>query len=426
MNRFLFFTLTSLVMVGCAQPNEYQEPPPPPVTVAKPLIQTVTDYLDETGTTRAVERVEIRARVSGFLDSVDFEEGKEVEAGQTLYQIQPQEYEATLAAAVADIAAKQAALDLASADLKREEELQAREATTEANIDLARAKRDAAKAALQSGGAARDQAQLDLDYTDVITPIAGRVERTLVKQGNLVGDGQATHLTTVIKYDPIHVYFSISENSLLQVMADSDRAADDTPDITRFKAFLQRGIDDGYPFEGNLDYADLGVDESTGTFTIRAVFPNPDMNLFPGLFVRIRIPLGTTENAVLIPERAVGADQAGRYVVIVGDKNVVERRNITVGAKYDDMVVVREGLSGDESVVIDGLLRARPGSTVDPKPAKVKTEAAPLDAAADTTSGDTTSGDTTSGDTTSGDTTSGDTTSGETDDDDTTSENNPG
>lgn len=369
MNRILILACLAVVAGGCSSPNVYQPPPPPKVVVASPVIRTVTDYLEETGTTAAMERVEIRARVSGFLQQIEFEEGKLVEAGQTLYRIQPEEYEAKLAAAEAELAANQAALDLAAADLRREEELRKREASTEADIDLARAKRDAARAALDAAVAARDQAQLDLNYTNVTTPIAGRVERTLVKQGNLVGGSDATHLTTVVQYDPIHVYFSISERALLMAMADTEPEDGTQRDLSSIPAELRRSTDADYQFEGHLDYADLGVDESTGTFLIRATFPNPDRRLFPGLFVRIRVPLGTTENAVLIPERAVGADQVGRFVLITGPENVVERREVSLGARQGELVIVREGLTGDERVIVDGLLKARPGSEVEPVPA---------------------------------------------------------
>jgi len=364
MIRTLLPAFALLIFAGCAQPNEYQPPPPPEVTVAKPLVRTVTNYLEETGTTQPVDRVEIRARVNGFLESIEFEEGGEVTENQVLYTIQQDEYIANRDAAAAEIAALQAALELTEADLGRERELEKRDATTKANIDLAVAKRNAAKAALDAGQAALAQSELDLNYTKVVTPIAGRVERTLVKRGNFVSGSPTTHLTTVVKYDPIHVYFNISERALLNVVGSEKASVDERPDISSIPAQVGRATDIGYPLEGHLDYADLGVNESTGTFTIRAVFPNPNLQLFPGLFVRIRFPLGTIEDAILVPESATASDQAGRYVMVLGPENVVERRNIILGAKHGEMVIVREGLKPDESVIVDGLLRARPGVTV--------------------------------------------------------------
>jgi RND family efflux transporter MFP subunit len=354
-------------IAGCAKPNEYQPPPPPSVTVAKPVRQTVTNYLEETGSTEAVQLVKVRARVDGYLEKINFEAGTEVKAGDILYVIQQREFKAKVDSAKAEVETMRVALELASIEYKRQQNLVADNATAQTKVDQAKAARDGATATLDAAKAALDQAELNLEYTEVKTPISGRVGKTLVKLGNLVGEGEATHLTTVMSYDPIWVNFNISERALLRASRKPDETSGERPDITKIEAFMRRAVDKGFPFQGHLDYADLGVDQSTGTFMIRGIFPNPKMDIFPGLFVRIRIPLGTTENAVLVPERALGADQAGRYAMIVGDDNVVERRNVEVGAKYEDLVVVTEGLSGDELVVIDGIQRSRPGAKVTPK-----------------------------------------------------------
>ncbi|HIF00817.1 MAG TPA: efflux RND transporter periplasmic adaptor subunit [Planctomycetes bacterium] len=392
----LLLTLPSIVLaVGCSQPNQYQAPPPPDVTVARPIISTVTNYLDETGTTEAVERVEVRARVRGFLEEVRFQDGDEVKAGAPLYLIQPSEHQAAFNAAEANLATTNADVNAAKADVDatkvalvraglevtRQENLFKDNATAESKVQTALAERDgaaaavaaaeanvgAAIAAVTAATAAKAQAKLDLDYCTITAPIDGRVERTLVKIGNLVGDSEATHLTTMISYDPIHVYFNISERSLLRARSSVKDKSQERPDISSIKAYLRRAIDKEFPFEGNLDYFDLGVDQSTGTFTVRAVFPNETRDIMPGLFVRIRVPIGTTENAVLLPERCVAVDQAGRFVMILDDKNVVERRNVTLGEKHGEMVVITDGLDGKETVVIDGIQKARPGATMTPK-----------------------------------------------------------
>ena len=363
--RVTAISLLSLVS-ACSEPNQYQPPPPPSVTVAKPVVQTVTNYLDETGTTEAVERIEIRARVRGYLEEVNFQDGQDINEGDKLYLIQPREYQAKVAAAKSELESKNVELARAKIELERQENLFKDNATAETTVVQAKAEHDAAVAAVDAAKAALDQAELDLEYTTVTSPINGRVERTLVKRGNLVGDSEATHLTTVLAYDPIHVYFNISERALLRATRETRRESSGERDITNIKAYLRRAVDKDFIFEGNLDYADLGVDQSTGTFTMRAIFPNPNLDLFPGLFVRIRIPLGTLENAVLLPERSIGADQAGRYVMIVGDQNAVERRNVEVGSKHGEMMVILEGLSGTETVVIDGIQRARPGGKVTP------------------------------------------------------------
>jgi multidrug efflux system membrane fusion protein len=213
-----------------------------------------------------------------------------------------------------------------------------------------------------------DQAELDLEYTKVVAPISGRVGAELVKAGNLVGGAEATHLTTVIEYDPIYANFSISERNLLRLreMADDTDGADEResgarPDI---KFYLRRANDVGFPYEGSFDYADLAVDQSTGTFRLRGVFSNANLDILPGLFVEIQVPLQERPNALLLPESAIAADLVGRYVLIVNSENKVERRNVTLGSKQGSMVVVEEGITPDDSVIIEGLLRTRPDATV--------------------------------------------------------------
>ncbi len=363
--KTLYFILGFALLAGCAQPNEYQPPPPPNVTVARPVVQTVTSYLEETGTTEPEQRVEIRARVSGILEEIRFTDGQDVKKGQLLYVIQKGEYQASLAQAEADLAAAAVEVERARTEQERQQRLFDENATPERNLVLAQAEYKNALAVRDAKQAICDRAKLDVEYCEIRSPFDGRVERTLVKLGNLVGDGEATHLTTIVNYNPIQVYFSISERALLQVSRRPD-AAGEKPDITSFAVYLRRAIDKDFPFKGHLDYADLGVDQSTGTFKIRARFDNPTLEIFPGLFVRVRLPVGTVEDAILIPERAVGFDQVGRFVMIVVDGNVVERRNVELGDKHEHMVVIESGLDGSERVIIDGIQRARPGEPVTP------------------------------------------------------------
>ena len=315
--------------------------------------------------------VEIRARVRGFLEEVKFESGAEVKKDEPLYLIQEQEYKATVDAATAEVSAQKVGLEKAGIELARQEKLFTDNATAETNVVAAKAERDGAIANLAMANAALDRAKLDFSYTKISSPIDGRVGKTLVKQGNLVGDKDATHLTTVVMYDPIYASFTISERDLLAIMGDREADGKGRRDIRDVKLYLARATDKGYPFHGNGEYADIAVDQSTGTFLVRGIFPNPDQAILPGLFVRIRVPLGKNENAILIPERAIGADQTGRYVYIVNSDDTTERRDIDVGAKYDNMVVVTEGLNGDERVIIDGVQRARPGAKVSPKETKL-------------------------------------------------------
>jgi len=370
-----------LIFSGCGEQNAYVPSPPPEVTVALPVQQKVTRYLEETGSTRPVEMVEIRARVQGYLDEIYFDPGSEVKAGELLYEIQPQEFEAKVKAAQAAEKTADASIAFAKAESDRQKLMIKENATSQQKVDLAEASLKQAEASMESAKATRSQAELDLEYTKVTTPIAGRVGETLVKRGNLVGDGIATHLTTVVKYDPIYVYFNISERELLEASKGRPEGKGKRSDITHVKAFMRRVTDTGFPFAGHLDYADLGVDQSTGTYMIRAVFPNPDYKIVPGLFVRIRIPM-TPEpvDAILIPEVAVLSDQAGQHVMIVGDDDLVERRNIKLGAKYEDLIVVSDGLNGDEQVVINGIQRARVGAQVVTKSETLKPVEGTLDA----------------------------------------------
>ncbi len=354
----------SVLPLGCTGSDQYQPPDPPIVSVAQPVRQTITDFLEETGTTEAVQKVEIRARVRGFLEEMRFEPGKEVNQGDVLYVIQPQEYRAKAEAARAVVKSEEVELRRAEIEYQRQQRLLAENATAETSVVQAEAERDAAEAALDAAKAALDQAQLELQYTEVTTPISGRVGKTLVKVGNLVGDGESTHLTTVVKYDPIYVNFNISERALLALMESTPDTGQGQRDVQSVKVYLRRATDSDFPFEGHLDYADVAVDQSTGTFLVRGVIPNPERRIIPGLFVRVRIPVGKTENAVLIPERAIGADQAGRYVLAVNLQNRVERHNIRLGVRHKDLVVVDDGLKGDEWIIVDGVQRSRVGAEV--------------------------------------------------------------
>ena len=366
-----------LAAVGCAKSNVYQEPPPPKVKVASPLIQAVTNYIEETATTEAVGKVEVRARVQGFLDSVNFEPGTDVARGDLLYEIEPQLYQARVASAEADVLAQEARLKKARLEKDRQERIRAQDpgATSEATVVAAQAEFDAADAAVKQSQALLKQAQIDLEYTKIVAPIDGRVGKTLVREGNLVGSGgEATMLTTIIDYDPIWANFNISERLLLELR---DAVAEDESGSVDNKAipiFLGRENDQGFPFEGHFDYADLAVDQSTGTFMIRGVFPNSQRRIVPGLFVRVRIPMSIQENAILVPERAVTADQAGRYVLVVNSENEVERRTVTTGVKIGEFVVVSEGLAAADTVITDGLQRARPGAKVTPERIELKSD----------------------------------------------------
>lgn len=351
---------------GCSSPNEYQPPPPAQVDVALPIVHDVTIYMEETGTTEAVERVEINARVEGIIEEVLFEPNDEVEKDQVLFQLERRRYVAARDMAQAELEAKKVDREKAKIEFSRQKELFEKKATPETNLVAAKAELDGSEAAVLAAEAKLDNAQLDLDYTEVRSPIKGRVGKALVKKGNLVTGQPSTHLTTVISYDEIYANFSISERAYLEFL-DKETREERENHSDKVPLYLARATDTTFPFRGSFNFADLAVDESTGTFAVRGIFPNPDLKIVPGLFVRIRAPVEQKKDALLIPESSTGFDQAGSYLLVVDTNNTVQRRDVILGNKFGPMVVVAEGLKADESVVIDGVQRSRPGAVVAPQ-----------------------------------------------------------
>jgi RND family efflux transporter MFP subunit len=365
---FLFVVVGLGIFGGCGRSNEYVEPPPPEVTVSNPLQRRVIDYLEYTGTTEAIKTVDVRARVTGFLESVHFEEGARVARGDLLFVIDPKPFEAALHRAQADLQRKEATLSLAQAEFARTERLYQQNAAPEAEFDQARAARDTAQADVAAARAAVETARLDLGYTRVQAPVSGRIGRYLVNMGNLVGAGDYTHLATITTYDPMYVHFSINERDLLQLMQKAREQARQGREAQDNRT-LELGFGETYFLTGRIDFYDLGVDPDTGTFLLRGIFPNSEEppRLLPGLFVRIRHPINQRDDALLITERALGVDQGGRYLLVVNEANQVEHRPVRIGALVDGMRVIEEGLQADEWVVVKGLQRARPGITVTPQ-----------------------------------------------------------
>ncbi len=321
-------------------------------------------WSDFTGTTAALQTAEIRARVEGYLMEQRFEDSDEVAAGQILFIIDPSLYQAEVDRTVADLDQRKAQFAQADWDLQQVKKLAARGASTEKEVQDRTTDRALAVAAVKSAEAAVLKSGLDLGYTEVRSPIAGRISRNFVDVGNLVGAGERTLLTTVMQMDPMHVYFNISERLLMERLGEVQRDQRRRPE-TPF--WVRLAHEEGYPHEGIIDYVDNTVDEATGTLEIRGVVPNDDALLFPGAFVRVRLSAGIRENAVLVSERALGTDLGGKYVLVVGGDNIVEQRPVTIGSLIDGMRVIEEGLTGDERYIVNGLQRARPGLPVSPK-----------------------------------------------------------
>jgi RND family efflux transporter MFP subunit len=357
--------LAMLLLGGCEEKNTYVPPPPPKVTVAKPVQKTVTDYLQLTGNTQAIYTVKLVARVEGYLEALHFQDGADVRKGDLLFTIQPDQYQAQLQQAQADVLTQKAALLQAETEFNRYSRLFQQKAAAATDVDNWRFQRDSAKAGLANAEAQVELAKLNLSYTQVAAPFNGRMGRRLVDPGNVVGNNAV--LAEINQIDPIYAYFTINELDLLRIRKQQQEA--DEPDYRSrpVPAFAGLANEEGYPHEGRIDFAAISVDPGTGTLLLRAIFPNPDRTIMPGLFARIRVPVGRTANAILVPEKAMGFDQMGRYVLIVGDKNVVERRGVQVGPMNGDLRVIDSGLTGDERVIVNGLLRAIPGREVSPE-----------------------------------------------------------
>ncbi|MEE9496369.1 MAG: efflux RND transporter periplasmic adaptor subunit [Desulfobacterales bacterium] len=365
----LFVVLLFAVFNGCGEKNEYVEPPAPEVTVSKPLVQNVTEYLEFTGTMKAIEEIEIRARVEGFLESVHFEDGDFIKDGQLLFIIDPKPYKAAVESARGRLGKHQAQLGRAQKEYQRNLTLFKQNAASEANVVKWKSEVEESKAAVVSAQAALDKAKLDLGYCTIHSPISGRISRKQVDVGNLVGASENTLLTTVRKATPIYVYFSINERDLLQLMkkAREEGITSDKPDKIPLELALPN--ETGYPHKGHLDFVDSTVDPNTGTMELRGVFPNdgPPYVLLAGLFARVRLPIAERENALLVTERALGLDQGGRFVLVVNNENKVDQRYVKIGALRDGMRVIEDGLKGEERVVVKGIQRAIPGAKVTPQ-----------------------------------------------------------
>ena len=359
------------LLAACESPPR-PAPPPPEVIVATPATRTVTTIHDFNGTTEAYESVEIRARVQGFQEKIEFVASSFVDKDQLLFVIEQAPFIAARDRADASLKSAEAALRRAESDLDRLEQAVKTNAVSQQEVTRARAERDQADAALMGAGSALESAAIELAYTTVRSPIHGLITRNLVDRGNLVGQGGSTLLATVRRIDPIYVYFEINERQFARILdvlgGHQDPAERQGEDPTVPATLMLR--ETGHEVVGRLDSMDNTVDTATGTIMVRGVFPNPKALIFPGFFVTVRLTAEPLEDATLIPERAIGTDLGGKYVYLVAGDNVVEQRYVELGPTQDDgTVVILEGLAPEERFVLDGLLRARPGLPVTPKAA---------------------------------------------------------
>jgi RND family efflux transporter MFP subunit len=373
-----FLALVSAIGAGLAGCGGGAQPvaslPPPEVSVSQPIERAMSDSLEFTGRIEAVESVDVRARVSGYITKVAFDAGALVNEGDLLFEIDPREYQAAVDHAEGDIARLRANLTRASAEVARTQKLRPSGAVSEREVDLATASKGGTEGELVAAQAQLAKARLDLQFTRVTAPITGRASRAEITAGNLVvvGADGGPILTTIVSLDPVWVYFDIDEPSLLRLREAELRRTGRplTPEnIASLQIPVQVGLgnETGFPHTGRIDFIDNRVDPATGTMRVRAVLENKDALFSPGFFVRVKVATGEPKPTLLVTERAIGTDQGRKYVLVVNDKNVVEYHEVQLGPLADGLRAVTSGLSPGEWVVVNGIQRARPGITVAPQ-----------------------------------------------------------
>lgn len=347
---------------GCGRSSAKSEqaaPPPPEVSVARVAVEPIHEWQEFTGRLQAVKSVEVRPRVSGYIESVHFDEGSRVEAGAVLFQIDPRPFRAEVERLTAEVKRARAELELAITNQERAERLLAENAISREEHDSLSTGRAIAAAELGAVEAALESARLDLEFTKVTAPISGRVSNAHVTAGNLVDS--STLLTTLVSDDPIYAYFYADEQSYLDYIEGQDPAA-----ARSAKVYVGLINETGYPHEGRLDFLDNRVDSDSGTIRGRAVLDNADGRFTPGLFVRIKLVSPSVRTVALIDDRAIGTDLDQKYVLTLDEQNVAQYRGVQVGPLIDDLRVVLSGLEAGDRVIVNGLQRVRPGVAVAP------------------------------------------------------------
>ncbi len=368
----------SIMLLGaCEQQNKYQPPPPAEVSVAKPEQRKVTLYMEVTGSTAPLNRVDLVARVQGFLDKVAYKDGAAVKKGDLLFQIDQQDFKIALQIAQASQEQQEALLLQAEADLKRKQELVKTAAVSVATLDDSRAKRDSTVAELAKAKGQVEQAKRNLEYTTITAPFDGNMTARLVDPGAMVGAEGPTKLATIVQIDPLYVKFNIDEQQVLTVREHMREMGVTLKDLGPIPVDIGLQTEKGYPHTGTLDYVAPEIDSSTGTLAGRAIIDNKENLLEPGLFVRVRIPKQLNVESLLVPDIALGNNQQGRYLLIVDDKNLVVQRQVEVGELVDGSLrIIKSGISPDDRVIVGGVMRALPGNTVVPVTASANADKA--------------------------------------------------
>jgi multidrug efflux system membrane fusion protein len=362
---------------GQAQATAQAAPPPVPVSVAKVVEKSVIEWDEFSGRVKAIDHVDIRPQVSGIIEKVHFSDGQLVNKGDMLFTIDPRPFQAALAHAQADLAAAQSKVALADTNLKRNQGLIASHAIAQSDLDATNDAYLEADASVKAAEAAVQTAQLNLNYTAITAPVSGRVSRAEVTVGNLVNDGtSAPVLTTVVSVSPVYVEFEVDEQSYLKYLANG---ASGNTGIEHIPVQVGLANQEGYPRQGRLESLDNQLDTSSGTIRVRAIFDDPNGELTPGLYAKVRTGGAAAENAILVDDRAIGTDQDKKFVMVIDANNKANYRMITLGPMVNGLRIVRSGLQEGERIVVNGLQRVRPNSIVDPTEVAMDRNANPAD-----------------------------------------------
>jgi RND family efflux transporter MFP subunit len=360
--------LFCLGLMGCSR-AESNVPAPGPLTVmvSKPVQQQVTDYAEYTGRIAAVDSVDVRARVSGYLDKINFKEGLLVKKGDVLFEIDPRPFKALVDSSKGELAANEALLKKAKADNTRNKNAaKTVGAVSPQDLDLTQAAEDQAIAVVAKSKASLETNQLNLDFTKVTSPIDGRISRYNLTVGNLVAQDQ-TLLTTIVSVNPMYAYFDVDEHTVLQVRRMIREGKVKSARDIDWPVFLSLANEENFPHKGTINFVDNQINPKTGTLRLRGVFPNDNEVLSPGFFARIHLPIGFPHDALLISDRAIDTDQGQKIVYAVDKDNKVLVRPIRTGALHDGLRVIEDGLQPDDRVVVAGLQLVRPGASVEAK-----------------------------------------------------------
>ncbi|MGY8634057.1 efflux RND transporter periplasmic adaptor subunit [Bradyrhizobium sp. 14AA] len=370
--RALAAAIAVVALAGCEDKNAFVAPPPPKVDVATPVQRPLTRYIEATGNTAPIKSVDLVARVQGFLQSIDYQDGSFVKQGTQLFTIEPETYKLKVDQAKAAEVGAQATVKQAEADYKRQVDLVQRQAVSQSTLDTSTSTRDNAQANLQQAQVNTRLAEVNYGYTKVTAPFDGIVSAHLVSVGELVGVSSPTQLATIVAMDPIWVNFTVNEQDVLRIRAEAARRGLTVADLKQLPVQVGLQTETGYPHEGHLDYVSPTLNTSTGTLAVRGVVPNDKRALLPGYFVRVRVPFDQEKSALLVPDTALGSDQGGRYLLVVNSDNTVEQRKVQIGPTDNGLRVIESGLKPDDRVVTAGLLRVIPGQKIDPQVTKIE------------------------------------------------------